>query len=428
MMERVEAVIMDLKPLFPNFEQMAESINGGIHIDQIVLSLPVKVSPGLEDQALIDLKQAYFFIVETSANSSATFKAYRNAIERLLLFLWMKREKSLKDIHKRDLLAYIDFIKNPDEDWVGLHCTREDDGKPNPNWRPFTIKPKKGETNEDIEHEYKISDSSIKSMLSRLSSFFSHLCIDDYLPLNPAQQIRSKRKSLGNTNDNSKDIRPVKRLTIRQMEYCLLSSDIMATENPEMHERTRFLMHFMLSTYVRISEVVPSERYTPLMGDIFRDQDSLWWFTVIGGKGNKNRIIPLSDDDMSNLTRYRESRNLSPYPAHKEQTPLIHRIRGKGQLSSSRSIRMIIQSCFERAKRMLMEDGHVADASTLNEATVHWLRHTGISEDLNANGRPLAHVAQDAGHTDVKTTSIYISSDLRDRHNSKKSKKPQLSH
>jgi site-specific recombinase XerD len=66
-----------------------------------------------------------------------------------------------------------------------------------------------------------------------------------------------------------------------------------------------------------------------------------------------------------------------------------------------------------------MNDGHVQDAATLHEATAHWLRHTGISEDLNANGRPLAHVADDAGHNDIKTTSIYIDSDMRDRHNSK---------
>lgn len=408
---------MDLKPLFPDSKQMNDSVKGGIHANQLILTLPVKVSDDIQDQALVDLKQAYIFITESSGGSEATFKAYRSAIERFLLFLWLKQGKSLPQMSKRDMIAYLEFAQDPDPEWVGLHCKRFVDDMPNKEWRPFTLKPEKGKTNDDITDDYKSSEKTVRSILSRLSSFFSYLAVEEYIGLNPVQQMRNKRQYI---KSNEKPI--VKRLTNIQMKYCLLSADLMATEIPEMHERTRFLIHFMLSTYVRISEVVPGSRHVPLMKDFVRDHEGLWWFKVIGGKGNKDRLIPLSDTDLSNLTRYRVSRNLSPYPTFNDENPLIHKVRGKGQVTSSRAIRTIIQNCFDRAQRMLMSDNLVQDASTLHEATAHWLRHTGISEDLNANGRPLAHVAEDAGHEDIKTTSIYIDSDLRDRHNSKRNK------
>jgi hypothetical protein len=52
---------------------------------------------------------------------------------------------------------------------------------------------------------------------------------------------------------------------------------------------------------------------------------------------------------------------------------------------------------------------------------VHWLRHTGISEDVKV--RPREHVRDDAGHASMHTTDRYIDSDLRERHSSGKNKK-----
>ena len=104
----------------------------------------------------------------------------------------------------------------------------------------------------------------------------------------------------------------------------------MASAIPEMHERTRFIMFFMLSLYLRISELVPGPRHNPMMKDFVRDADGYWWFNVVGGKGNKDRLVPMSDDDIAVLARYRVSRNLHPYPSFNEEEPLIHKIRGTG--------------------------------------------------------------------------------------------------
>lgn len=53
-------------------------------------------------------------------------------------------------------------------------------------------------------------------------------------------------------------------------------------------------------------------------------------------------------------------------------------------------------------------------------ATVHWLRHTGISEDVKI--RPREHVRDDAGHSLSAITDKYIDIELRARHASAKKK------
>ena len=63
------------------------------------------------------------------------------------------------------------------------------------------------------------------------------------------------------------------------------------------------------------------------------------------------------------------------------------------------------------------------EADALGFATVHWLRHTGISEDVKL--RPREHVRDDAGHSSSATTDRYIDVELQERYQSAKNKKIQ---
>ena len=65
-------------------------------------------------------------------------------------------------------------------------------------------------------------------------------------------------------------------------------------------------------------------------------------------------------------------------------------------------------------------DGFIEDADVLMAATVHWLRHTGISEDVKI--RPREHVRDDAGHSSSAITDQYIDIEMRERHASAKKK------
>ena len=70
---------------------------------------------------------------------------------------------------------------------------------------------------------------------------------------------------------------------------------------------------------------------------------------------------------------------------------------------------------------MLESEGKQEEANGLRVATVHWLRHTGISEDVKR--RPREHVRDDAGHSSGAITDRYIDVELRERAKSAKQKK-----
>lgn len=81
----------------------------------------------------------------------------------------------------------------------------------------------------------------------------------------------------------------------------------------------------------------------------------------------------------------------------------------------------MVQTCFDRAIESLAEAGEKEEAEALMDATVHWLRHTGISEDVKT--RPREHVRDDAGHSSSAITDRYVDVELSERHKSAKRKK-----
>jgi integrase len=197
------------------------------------------------------------------------------------------------------------------------------------------------------------------------------------------------------------------------------TAEIMAAEDPVVHERTLFIMNALFAMYLRISELVASDRWQPQMGHFQPDQEGNWWFVTVG-KGNKEREISVSDAMLEALKRYRKSRGLPSLPAPGEASPLIHKTRGRGGITSTRQIRGIVQKCFDCAADKMRQEGLQEDAQRLGTATVHWLRHTGISEDVKH--RPREHVRDDAGHGSSAITDRYIDVERAERHASARRK------
>ena len=56
----------------------------------------------------------------------------------------------------------------------------------------------------------------------------------------------------------------------------------------------------------------------------------------------------------------------------------------------------------------------------LRSATVHWLRHTGISDDVKQ--RPREHVRDDAGHSSSAISDGYVNVELKERANTARNK------
>ena len=82
-------------------------------------------------------------------------------------------------------------------------------------------------------------------------------------------------------------------------------------------------------------------------------------------------------------------------------------------------IRQLVQTCFDEAAENLSKTDP-PEAQSLYAATVHWLRHTGISDDVKR--RPREHVRDDAGHSSGAITDKYIDVELTARAGSAKDK------
>lgn len=369
-----------------------------------------------------DYRQALYFLY-SYRGSLATFNAYRREIERLLQWSWFIEEKSIKEIRRQDFESFINFCQKPPEHWIGTkHTARFIDKAgeriPNPDWRPFVATVSKVAGRQGLApeiKEYALSQKALQAIFAICGSFYNYLIQENYIGFNPVAQIRQKNKFL--RKKNTKGI--VRRLSELQWAYVIDVVENMANQAPELHERSLFMVKALYGMYLRISELA-SARWQPQMGHFQKDTDGNWWFMTVG-KGNKERMISVSDAMLDALRRYRQSLGLPPLPTRGETTPLICKTKGRGPIQSTRQIRSIVQTCFDAAFEKMVADGLKEDALELRTATVHWLRHTGISEDVKY--RPREHVRDDAGHSSSAVTDKYIDIEMRARHASAKKKK-----
>ena len=356
--------------------------------------------------------------------SKATFNSYRRDIERLLQWAWRIENTSVLKLNRDDISAFIKFCSDPPKAWMGTvnvarFKNKDGERQPNPRWRPFTVSQSKDRNKARLDLDknyYSMSSESVKALLAILKSFYDYLIDEQLVDANPVARIRQKSKFIRKQQTS----KTVYRLSSIQWDYVIESAHHMADEDPDNHERTLFIMNCLYGMYLRISELVADERSIPLMNSFQKDHDKNWWFHVTG-KGNKDRKITVSDEMLEALKRYRKFRGLSPaLPSLGDTEPLIPKHLGKGPMRSTRHLREIVQSCFDQAYTRMVKDGLAEDATELRSATVHWLRHTGISEDIKE--RPREHVRDDAGHVSAETTERYIDVEDRERHLSGKNK------
>lgn len=373
------------------------------------LSSVPHLSTDAPNDALADYQAASEFIY-SYRGSPDTFSTYRREIEHMLHWCWLVANKSLRQITREDIESYAEFTRHPPENWIGdknvpRFLDKGGERLPNPEWRPYV----------SAGGEYVCSQAGLQSLFSVLSSFFNFLIQEKFLAANPVSQIRQKSKFLRKHQSQGK----IRRLSPLQWDYVIEAAEQMAASDPAVHERTLFIMNALFAMYLRISELVDTPRWQPQMGHFQLDQEGNWWFITVG-KGNKEREVSVSDAMLDALKRYRKSRGLPALPSPGESSPLIHKTRGKGGISSTRQIRGIVQKCFDTAATKMRAEGFVEDSERLADATVHWLRHTGISEDVKH--RPREHVRDDAGHGSSAITDRYIDVERAERHASAKSK------
>lgn len=369
-----------------------------------------------------DYQQARSFLLNYQG-SLDTFNTYRKEIERFLQWCQLKANKTLKEIHREEFEAYVKFCQNPLKSWVSVKVEKRFIENnhirlPNPNWKPFVVKLSKNDTKtgkQPNKKNYQFSQKALRSLFAIISSFYNYLIPLGHVAINPVLLIRQKSKYF--TQETTPTIR---RLSELQWGYVIETAEMMAAENPAQYARTLFIMNALYGMYLRISELVATHRWTPTMGDFHRDSDGRWWFLTVG-KGNKKRKISVSNAMLTALKTYRKSLKFSSLPAPDEKTPLLTATNSNKPLTSTRYIRKLVQACFDLAYERLVQDNQQEEAEQLALATVHWLRHTGISDDVKI--RPREHVRDDAGHSSSSITDKYIDIQLHERHQSAKKKR-----
>lgn len=360
--------------------------------------------------------------LKSYANSSDTFTAYRREVERLLHWSWIICKKNLKSLTRNDIRDYLEFIHKPPQNWLATKIAQRfinnENGErtPNPSWRPFVVKISKNARRlgqEPDKAHYKLGNKSIEAIFAILSSLYTYLQQEEYLETNPVALIRQKKGYI----QRQQTRKVTRRLSRVQWHYVITNCEEMARES-SMHERTLFLMSAFYLLGLRISELAYSNERIAEMGNFAPDKRGLWWYTTIG-KGNKVRDVAVPDELLTALKRYRLSLGLPPLPHRGENTPLLPKQKGQDGLGT-RQIRNIVQNVFDRAISKLKEAGKIDEADDLAAATVHWLRHTAISTEVEY--RPREHIRDDVGHENPATMDKYIDTDRAARHASAKSK------
>lgn len=349
--------------------------------------------------------------------SRDTFVAYRRDLERLLQWAWFVRNQSVLKLKRDDIEVFIEFCIKPHKRWIGIKKVsrfKKSSGQkaPNPEWRPFEARISKKnykDGKERTRNDYQFSQQALKVMFGVLSSFYNYLLQEEIMQANPVALIRQKSKFI-----RKETAAPtIRRLSEKQWTMVLNLAQKKAAADVR-YERDVFVLSCLYSMYLRISELAAGKRWQPSMKDFFKDNDSNWWFRTVG-KGNKARQIAVSPAMLKALKHYRTTYlELSPYPSPDETTPLVCFANNKLRaITSTRPIRQLVQKCFDQAADELEAAGEQYEADLLRSATVHWLRHTGISDDVKR--RPREHVRDDAGHSSSAITDRYIDIELRER-------------
>lgn len=400
------------QPLFDTLENLDEA--------------PAYLANYLDSLNIAPAQQEYRLCCEflkSYAQSKDTFTSYRREVERLLHWSWLAAHKSLKELTRNDIRDYLQFIHTPPKNWMATKIVNrfinDVNGirQPNPDWRPFVAKISKVARKHGMEPSktnYSLSNKSIEAIFAVLSSLFTYLQQEEYVEANPVALIRQKKGYI----QRQQTRKVTRKLSKTQWIYVITTAEEMAKSDP-IHQRTYFLMSAFYLLGLRISELAYGEERMATMGNFAPDKRGLWWYTTIG-KGNKVRDVAVPDELLTTLKRYRESLGLPPLPYRDESTPLLPKLKGKDGLGS-RQIRNIVQSVFDTAIEQLRQAGKIDEAEDLAAATVHWLRHTAISSDVEF--RPREHIRDDVGHENPSTMDKYIDIDRVARHQSAQAKK-----
>ncbi len=225
--------------------------------------------------------------------------------------------------------------------------------------------------------------------LIALRSFLKYLAKRDIKSLAPEKIELPKTPS-----------RQVEFLTVEEVERLIEATK--SEKNKLVQLRDRAILDMLFSTGLRISELMNLKKENV---NIKRREFS------VRGKGDKLRVVFLSDDASDALGKYldaREDNSKALFIAHKEKQSVEKQIETHGEAKHGLTPRTV--------QRLIKK--YAMLAGIMKKITPHTLRHS-FATDLLANGADIRAVQEMLGHASISTTQIYThltNKRLRDIH------------
>ncbi len=342
-----------------------------------------------------DLEALAAFLTEYD-QSSGTHRLYQRECERLFLWAWRECGKPVSSLTRQDFEGYLNFLVDPQPAavWCAPKAPQETD-----RWRPF-VGP--------------LGEPAVMAAVAAVNSMLSYWVDAGYLQGNPMGLIRQRRKKLRaeapvgaqrpwQDDENSK----VERFLDPEMWMAVTQAlEAMPEDTPKQldeKERMRFICAFLYLLAPRAGEL---ERQRM---DSFRESRGHWWWHVVG-KGDKAARIPVPDDMVHALVRYRKHLGLPAVPTKKHealeaQRPLLASLKD-GSPITARRLNQLLKPLFAQAADLLPSEAeHKKDK--LRRASAHWGRHTSVTARVDS-GIDDRFVQKDARHADFRTTQRYV--------------------
>lgn len=213
-----------------------------------------------------------------------------------------------------------------------------------------------------------IALSSRARIVASLRSFFGYLEMDGYLEENPGELLESPR--LG--------VHLPEVLTVEEIDSMIASIDYTKQEC----QRDRAMMEVLYGCGLRVSELVNLE-----ISRLYPDEG----FLVVTGKGDKERVVPMSDTSVEEIREWMKDRARMDVRPGDENILFLNR-RG-GRLTRQRAFQIV--------------KGLAEAAGIRKNISPHTLRHS-FATHLLEGGANLRAIQQMLGHESIATTQIYI--------------------
>lgn len=275
-----------------------------------------------------DLRSFRSYLKLEKGLSENSIQAYESDLGKLIIFL---EEMEFKDdLEKVDALLLHDFVK-----WVNASG---------------------------------LNERSQSRIISGIRSFYKYLTIEERIIVDPALTLDSPR-----TGRKLPDV-----LTVKEIDLLFSKIDLSKPEG----RRNRAMLEVLYSCGLRVSELIQLR-----ISDLFRDDG----FVRIIGKGNKERLVPISYTALKEIDLYMPDRN-SMLNIDKGHMDILF-LNRRGRKLTRVMIFTIIRQLIEKS-------------GIKKQVSPHTFRHSFATHLVNG-GADLRAVQEMLGHESIVTTEIY---------------------